>query len=110
GSRLLFRGYGLSDYQLPVHAGLTGNDALYVVDEAHLSAPLIETLRSVAEYRNRNSQAVTGLGAPLRVIEMSATPPPGTSSSAIFVLGKEDRRPPVLKPRLSAKKLATLDE
>ena len=68
GSRLLFRGYGVSPNMRPVHAGLAGNDCLVILDEVHLSLPFAETL-------DRVSKLKCGI-IPRRfsVIEMSATP------------------------------------
>ncbi|HEX8204336.1 MAG TPA: type I-U CRISPR-associated helicase/endonuclease Cas3 [Isosphaeraceae bacterium] len=71
GSRLLFRGYGLKNYRWPIHAGLTGNDVLYLIDEAHLSRPFLETLAGVCRYR---AWAERPVGGPFHVAEMSATP------------------------------------
>jgi len=42
GSRLLFRGYGLSPSACPLHAALVAHDSLLLVDEAHISRPLNE--------------------------------------------------------------------
>lgn len=69
GSRLLFRGYGVSKGMRPIHAGLTGVDTLILLDEVHLSTALVETLHTLR-------QAGTGgpLARPNQVVQMSATP------------------------------------
>lgn len=104
GSRLLFRGYGVSDAMKPVHAGLLGNDVLYLLDEVHLSDPFRETLAAIggryggwADRRLRN---------PFAVVEMSATP--GNPRKDTFPLDADDERHPVLCRRLQATKLTTL--
>ena len=68
GSRLLFRGYGVSRSMRPVHAGLLGTDTLYILDEAHLSGPFMRLLHSVGGLRKKMGWDREG-----PVVEMSAT-------------------------------------
>jgi len=74
GSRLLFRAYGRSFKAWPIHAGLVANDSLILVDEAHCSRPLLQTLAAIGKYR---TWAEAPLQAPFFVSIMSATPPSG---------------------------------
>ena len=105
GSRLLFRGYGLGRgvcNTLPIHAGLIGNDALIILDEAHLSQAFAETLDAVSRYRTW----LDGLPImPWHVVRMSATP---IGAENAFKLSPEDYSNPLLGRRLAARKAAML--
>lgn len=97
GSRLLFRGYGVSNRMKPVHAGLFGKHTLILLDEAHLSEPFRQTLQAVREIGK----------ADVRTVLLSATP--GVSTTRSFSLAREDYAHPELKSRLEASKPAKLD-
>ena len=94
GSRLLFSGYGVSPQVAPIHAGLLGNDALWILDEVHIAQPLLRTLTQV---RNRRG---TALPLPFRVLVMSATWEGGNPHG----LTAEDWTHPVLAARLTRPK------
>ena len=101
GSRLLFRGYGVSDSMKPVHAGLIGSDCLILLDEAHLAEPFRQTLEWAQLYRSGKWRQRT-YSAPFGVALLTATP--GTTAKDAFVLEEEDKTHPVLKLRLEASK------
>lgn len=96
GSRILFRGYGVSDRMLPVHAGLLGTGTLFLLDEAHLAEPFRQTLEAVRTLGRARTECAL----------LSATP--GAASENRLTLSGRDRAHPVLGPRLRAAKPATL--
>ena len=102
GSRLLFRGYGVSDRMKPIHAGLLGSDCLILLDEAHLAEPFRQTLASIAALRGNVTTA------PWHVSLLSATP--GNQPKEPFSLEEDDREHPVLARRLNAAKPTVLVE
>ena len=103
GSRLLCRAYGASRWTAPVHAGLVGNDALIVIDEAHLVEPFRQTLRRIQHWR---SQATLVSQLPWHVLTMTATPM--GNAADVLSLEEDDKTHPLLSRRLSAVKQARL--
>lgn len=104
GSRLLFRGYGVSDRRRPIDAGLIGCDSLIILDEAHLSQPFVETLRWVRKYAGWAEQPPAP--AP-HVIEMTATSKRQSGFELTSAIYEND---PELSPRLLIAKNAVLRE
>lgn len=104
GSRLLHRGYGLSPHMWPIHAGLLGQDTLFVLDEAHCSVPFEETLRAIETLRQRAERPID---LPWSFVTMTATPREGAEP---FVLDDADRANAVLAARMNARKPIRLRE
>jgi CRISPR-associated endonuclease/helicase Cas3 len=105
GSRLLFRGYGVSDSLKPLHAALVGNDALILLDEAHCSKPFGQTMTLVEKYRGWSNE---GLRTPFRFVSMTATPADTMPDDQIERDREDDHAHPVLGPRIRAGKPARL--
>ncbi|MER2559165.1 MAG: type I-U CRISPR-associated helicase/endonuclease Cas3 [Myxococcaceae bacterium] len=102
GSRLLFRGYGISPSMWPIHAGLLGTDCLYLLDEVHLAQPFWETLGAVQAL----TSTLTRPADRFRVVSLSATP--GATASNTFTLTEKERAGRIGQ-RLEASKPTTLD-
>lgn len=108
GSRLLFRGYGVSNIMKPVHAGLIGSDCLILLDEAHLAEPFRQTLDWVQMYKGINWREAKNAHAPWGTALLTATP--GEKPSGVFSLNDKDKSNQILKKRLGASKCAKLKE
>ncbi len=100
GSAMLFRSYSsYSPNSWPIQAAMVAQDSLFLLDEAHLSRPFVETSAQVSKMRGKQRMNWT-------IVELSATPgaPPAFSSD------EEDQAHPVLGCRLKASKLSQLAE
>lgn len=106
GSRLLFRGYGVSESMRPIHAGILARDSLFLLDEVHLATAFEETLRRLESYEEWPERG--GTGRSLEVVRMSATLRDDDGTEA-FRLAAEDYAHPVLEPRLAAPRPAQLE-
>lgn len=108
GSRLLFRGYGVSPNAAPIQAALIAYDSLVLLDEAHISRPFLQTLDFVKRYLDPEKWAEKSVGVkPMIVVPMTATPPQGVGNDQIFDLPDSDKQGG-LKARLEASKKAKL--
>ena len=103
GSRLLFRGYGVSPNARPIHAALLANDALLILDEAHTAKAFSQTLEAVGEMRKDAHESIP---LPFAAVQLTATPP--ASVGKTFSLGNDDRDHHIIRARLHASKPAEL--
>lgn len=114
GSRLLFRGYGVSSGAAPIQAALIAYDSLILLDEAHISQPFQQTLEAAGSYldAHRTEQprwAEEQLHVPpLRLVPMTATPPAAIPQEEVIRLDDADRENDSLARRLQAEKPAEL--
>jgi CRISPR-associated endonuclease/helicase Cas3 len=100
GSRLLFRGYGVSPGMQPIHAALCACDSLILLDEAHVTKAFAQTLRLLQRYQQHKPG--------LRFVEMTATP--SVTVTQPFRLDDEDSSHPILNRRQVAPKPAKLEK
>ncbi len=100
GSRLLFRGYGVSDSMKPVHAALTACDSLILLDEAHVIKAFTQTLQLIERYRHPDQTSPA-----MRFVQMTATP---AGAENRFELDEADQAHPILRARQLASKPAEL--
>lgn len=102
GSRLLFRGYGVSARMRSIHAGLLGQDALLFLDEVHLSEPFRQTLEAVSSFRREGDGTL-----PWSFVQLSATA--GKSGGSVLRLPHiQNIADEKLRSRMAARKPATL--
>lgn len=106
GSKLLFSGYGDGRYGRAHHAGLIGQDALIIHDEAHLSPAFDALLQDIATEQMRSHEA-----RPIRVMGLSATMQAGSDhggdAAAVFGIDEDDHKDRVVSQRLGACKCLT---
>jgi len=109
GSRLLYRGYGVSSGAAPIQAALIAYDSLLLLDEAHISRPFLQSLQWVEKYLDPDKWAEQSIGVPrMNVVPMTATPPEGTSTNDVIRLEDKDRQNEGLNNRLTCNKVTVL--
>lgn len=110
GSRLLFRGYGVSSFAAPIQAALVAYDSLLLLDEAHISEPFRQTVSSVRSYLDAERWSRESIGPkPLIFVPMTATPK-DVEPDNVVALDAKDRANKGLSRRLSASKIAKLTD
>ncbi|MGH7552478.1 MAG: type I-G CRISPR-associated helicase/endonuclease Cas3g [Longimicrobiales bacterium] len=105
GSRLLFSGYRSGWKMRAFDAGLVGQDALLVHDEAHLSPAFGALGREVARVQRDGAEATRAL----RVLELSATQRAG-GGTEVFSLTDGERAEGLVARRIGAAKSLRIHE
>lgn len=98
-SRLLFRGYQVSPRRRSIDAALSGIDAWWVLDEAHLAKQALTTLDTLVRYESelegRFDESIPGM----QVMSMSATPGVASAGVLAWDTTREESRDPGLSRR-----------
>lgn len=102
GSKLLFNGYGDGRYWRVHHAGLVGQDTLWVHDEAHLTPAFSKLLQDVHSEQRKCQEM-----RPIQVVELTATP---RSDKDMLHLDGADYDHPIVHERINAEKNVHLHE
>lgn len=98
GSKLLFSGYGDGFRLRPHHAGLVGQDALVIHDEAHLTPAFGTLLRGIHQEQRKMQEP-----RPVHVMELSATVSK-TDNGSTLSLETDDEKDDLVRARLDARK------
>lgn len=97
GSKLLFSGYGDGQYHRAHHAGLIGQDALIIHDEAHLTPAFSDLLRGVAKEQRKDCEP-----HPIHVMELSATQRTSEEDDNTIRLDTTDEEDNIVVKRIDA--------
>ncbi|MGH9153226.1 MAG: type I-G CRISPR-associated helicase/endonuclease Cas3g [Acidimicrobiales bacterium] len=104
-SRWLFSGYGSSRSLRPVDAALAGTDSLVLLDEAHLSAALVETHAMVRACDMASHPVLPPSRRGVTLVALTAT---AAAVGERFTLGDDDLECGLVEQRLGAVKRARL--
>lgn len=104
-SRWLFSGYGSSRSLRPVDAALAGTDSLVLLDEAHLSAALVQTHAMVRACDAVSQPVLPPSRRGVTLVALTAT---AAAPGERFSLGDEDLECALVQQRLGAVKRAGL--
>lgn len=108
GSRLLFRGYGVGEHRRPIDAALVGTDRLIILDEAHLSRPLAETIDGVDDEETLAINKILEHRRPRPVLMSATLPRQRQPRQGVLALDPAAETSDAARARLSAVRLARL--
>ena len=103
GSRLLFRGHGAGRYTWPIDAALAGVDSLVILDEAHISGPLVSLIEQVRDLPPPRDRLLPAPRHRPLLVPVSATADTRNAAD-IVALDSADRANPLIAQRLAAAK------
>ena len=103
GSRLLFRGYGVTRSMRPIEAAMAGIDSLVLLDEAHLAPHLVALLPALSECHPDVQPVLHRHRSRPTIVALTATG--DATSGDRFDLDDKDEANPIVRRRLDAMKV-----